>query len=928
MTTVNPNHPIHPKFHERISAKVEGQLPAFVKEDHQLFVDFMEAYYEYMEQEGKPYEIIGSLDNYANVDKTVDDFLQYFKKQFGEDIPEAVFANANKPFVLKHLRDFYRTKGSEKSFQFLFRLLYKQEITFYFPKEDILRVSDGKYSKDKIIRVLDNTVNDGVYELIGKRITGQESGATAIVESITKENIGQFTVSTMFLSEVLGTFWQNEIISDGVSSFRSGNMIIDTTITNPGTSYSVGDAIPITSNTGSGGFARISEVYTGSLKEVVITSGGTGYKMGDKLTIDNTNKLAIDGRSASLVVSEVDASGTIIQLNIENSGRGYTGLPVVSGGSGTNAVIAFTLTNSNIGGVKSLNIISNGFGYLTAPTLDFTNLGDSTATGTTTIGGYSSEGGEKFVNNDGFLSSDKHLQDSFYYQLFSYVITSGESINRWREIVKRVAHPAGLALFGNFQLVSNISFPLSIVNVVQRDRYTIVFHDGTIEPALIPVGRILDLRLETCDDEQDQRKDITGDDYGFIELTPNVEDYRFITESVALEPNPNEDYQTATLGEAVTTEENSGLIIEPAGIPIPASTGFVGDGSFPFTTGIPSPTNFGLITDNNVSGDFPLQREDYNLVTQETFYILPTKCQTYEQDLGVQKLSTLGGFEDYLFTITNPTRHQDDGLVTDLNNNETDDFGMVFQDPNGTTQLRLGPLRRTIDRQKFNSQGGFSQALDTVKGVGKIIVTNGGSGYTSAPTVTITKSSNGLDSGSGALATAIISDGVITDVTITDAGSGYISAPLLTLSGSGSGAIIKTIIDGTGSVTGVDILSGGSGYTNPVTITISAAPVSGTNATATTTSTDGVVTSITIDDIGSGYEYHPTVTITGGGGSNATATAVRQITTGNPIENFSEREIAEFVLFAGLKTKKVVDSMVVQYNSGTESTSLPFTQIG
>jgi hypothetical protein len=178
------------------------------------------------------------------------------------------------------------------------------------------------------------------------------------------------------------------------------------------------------------------------------------------------------------------------------------------------------------------------------------------------------------------------------------------------------------------------------------------------------------------------------------------------------------------------------------------------------------------------------------------------------------------------------------------------------------------------------------------------------------------------------LATAVISDGVITDITIINAGLGYISAPLLTLSGGGSGASIKTIIDGTGSVTGVDILSGGSGYTNPVNVTISAAPAGGTDATANTTSVDGVVTSITIDDIGSGYEYHPTVTITGGGGSNATATAVRQITTGNPIENFSEREIVEFVLFAGLKTKKVVDSMVVQYNSGTESTSLPFTQIG
>ena len=52
MTTVIPNHPIHPDFHERISVKVEGQLPGFVKHDHELFVSFLEAYYEYMEQVG------------------------------------------------------------------------------------------------------------------------------------------------------------------------------------------------------------------------------------------------------------------------------------------------------------------------------------------------------------------------------------------------------------------------------------------------------------------------------------------------------------------------------------------------------------------------------------------------------------------------------------------------------------------------------------------------------------------------------------------------------------------------------------------------------------------------------------------------------------------------------------------------------------
>ena len=48
MAVVSPNQPIHPALDERISVKVEGQLPAFVKQDHATFVAFLEAYYEYM----------------------------------------------------------------------------------------------------------------------------------------------------------------------------------------------------------------------------------------------------------------------------------------------------------------------------------------------------------------------------------------------------------------------------------------------------------------------------------------------------------------------------------------------------------------------------------------------------------------------------------------------------------------------------------------------------------------------------------------------------------------------------------------------------------------------------------------------------------------------------------------------------------------
>ena len=54
-------------------------------------------------------------------------------------------------------------------------------------------------------------------------------------------------------------------------------------------------------------------------------------------------------------------------------------------------------------------------------------------------------------------------------------------------------------------------------------------------------------------------------------------------------------------------------------------------------------------------------------------------------------------------------------------------------------------------------------------------ITNGGSGYTSAPTVTIS------GNGAGATATASLTDGVVTGITITSAGSGYTTGATITI---------------------------------------------------------------------------------------------------------------------------------------------------
>ena len=648
MTIANPNSPIHPSFDERVSVKVEGQLPQFVKENHSTFIAFLAAYYEYMEQEGKAYETIGNLQSYVNLDKTTDDFLDYFKKQFGQDIPEAVFANANKPHVLKHLRDFYRTKGSEKSFQFLFRLLNQEEIDFYYPTKDILRVSDGKYKKDQVIRCVDTSGNDAIFDLVGNEVTGSLSGATAMVELILQEHIGDFHISTIYLSNTAGTFLLGETITYGPDTYTLGGMITDYNITKPGNNYSVGDKVTVTGGGGSGEGALITvdELTTGTITQATIVDGGTLYQVGDELLIDNTDGLDIDGRTCSIVVKEVSNTGIVEVLEITNPGYGYVKVPTVTSAGSTGFNLSVILSGESIGGVQTLKITNNGFGYESNPECSLATVGDGTAKCNLIASGYEDSFKKGWVGDDGFISAGNYIQDSHYYQLFSYVITSGQSINNWREIVKRVVHPAGLALFGNVQLLTTLDHTLNITGIPARREYKIIWFDGTIEPPVVAY-----MPVDSC--------------VGEIELIFVVDD----------------DYLTVDLpNDPVTFSDDYGLVTQ-------------------------------AIT----------YQEDWGLSVTGTYYVAPTICQTVEQDLHLQLLRTMEGFEDYLYVYVNDSRFDDYQLITE-DGITTIDWGYIYDEVSFWTQLRLGPIRRKLDHWKFRTQGGFGQGEEIGGSPGPLVV--------------------------------------------------------------------------------------------------------------------------------------------------------------------------------------------------------------
>ncbi len=167
--------------------------------------------------------------------------------------------------------------------------------------------------------------------------------------------------------------------------------------------------------------------------------------------------------------------------------------------------------------------------------------------------------------------------------------------------------------------------------------------------------------------------------------------------------------------------------------------------------------------------------------------------------------------------------------------------------------------------------GGTADAANVAQAIATfgplaITVSEGGSGYTSAPSVTL--SGGG---GSGATAIAAIAGGAVTTIAVTNPGSGYTSAPLVTLAGGGGSGASATAAFGAATLQSITLLAGGAGYAAAPTVTISGGGGSGAAAMAAVNG--GAVTAITLTDAGKGYTSAPTVTLTGGG-ATAAATAI------------------------------------------------------
>ena len=164
-----------PKPTNSLSNLVSGRLPEFVRVDHPTLVAFLEAYYEWLQEKDRSGKILSPmvLEDVIDIDSSIDEFLNQFKNQFLYGFPEklAISQETGNPVdprkLMKNIKAFYRSKGTEKSYEFLFRVLYDASVEFYYPKRDVLRVSDGKWYESTSIKI-SNSLGDEIYNSVGQ----------------------------------------------------------------------------------------------------------------------------------------------------------------------------------------------------------------------------------------------------------------------------------------------------------------------------------------------------------------------------------------------------------------------------------------------------------------------------------------------------------------------------------------------------------------------------------------------------------------------------------------------------------------------------------------------------------------------------------------------------------------------------------------
>lgn len=195
---------------------------------------------------------------------------------------------------------FFQKKGTEDAIRFFFSNFFDKDISISYPGEVVLKPSDSEFFSREQLYV---TSTDRSIEFTrNRRIVGERSGTTAIIEAYTFDSGRQFYRLYLDKEKITGQFFIDEfiqVIDDNDSSiiYETGSRVLGTVadfdIIEPGTEYEVDEVISNSYLIAGESLIvnlRIIDITSSSVNRLSIDAPGSGYSEGDEIIFPTPNK--------------------------------------------------------------------------------------------------------------------------------------------------------------------------------------------------------------------------------------------------------------------------------------------------------------------------------------------------------------------------------------------------------------------------------------------------------------------------------------------------------------------------------------------------------------------------------------------------------------------------------------------------------------
>lgn len=190
---------------------VKSQFPDFFLDEGEGIVNFVDTYYKHFSA-NTGYKI-RDLQYQGDIDTTSEANLIRFnnKYTFGsgrfiKELPAVITGDLR--FIIKHIKDLYRSKGTERGIKLFFRLAFNDSPDIFVPGRFLFRPSDSRFNRPDVVELFlgEGSSFERVKGLVGTEIIGSITGASAIAKNVFRKSLKDKSFVYVELDNVQGTF--------------------------------------------------------------------------------------------------------------------------------------------------------------------------------------------------------------------------------------------------------------------------------------------------------------------------------------------------------------------------------------------------------------------------------------------------------------------------------------------------------------------------------------------------------------------------------------------------------------------------------------------------------------------------------------------------------------------------------------------------